>query len=230
MRADYINKNSGSFGSAPRAVKVIPADVAEFLVNADTIVNDNTLTMDSEAEVFISSSVAGPGIPPGTYVTAINTGTAGTDVTSVEMSNAATATATNIATIQVNGTNLKASDSGIIVCADLDADHHFALPAVEKGLAFEFWYNGTAADASDWHIKTRSTTNYMMGGCAIHDTDNGGEDTAIIDADNNSNNHLNILTPAVGTIIRLCCDGLLWHLNGTVIGATDTAVVFADHA
>ena len=128
----------------------------------------------------------------------------------------------------INGDGPKAT--GFIVVADVDADHHFALPAVEKGLAFEFWYNGTAADASDWHIKTRSTTNYMMGGCAIHDTDNGGDDTAIIDADNNSNNHLNILTPAVGTIIRLCCDGLLWHLNGTVIGATDTAVVFADHA
>jgi len=227
MRADYINKNSGAFGSAPRAVKVIPADAAEFLVNADTIVNDKTLTMDSEAEVFISSPVAGPGIPPGTYVTAINTGTAGTDVTSVEMNNAATATDTNIATIQVNGTNLKASDSGIIVCADLDADHHFALPAVEKGLAFEFWYNGTAADASDWHIKTRSTTNYMMGGCLGLDTDD--HNVVLIDGDNNSNNHINILTPGGGTVVKLCCDGLLWYLTGTILSATDAPIVFADH-
>jgi len=228
MRADYTNKNSSSFGSLPTAVKVISATAAEFLVNADTISGDNTLTMDSETEIFVSSSVAGPGIPPGTVVTSINTGTAGTDVTSVEMSNAATATATNIGTIQVNGTNLKASDAGVIVVSDVDADHHFALPAAEKGLAFEFWYNGTAADASDWHIKTRSTDNYIMGGCVGLDTDD--HNVVLIDSDNNSNNHINILTPAGGTVVKLCCDGLLWYLTGTIVSATDAPIVFADHA
>jgi len=227
MRSDYLNVNSSAQGSQPKNVKVISSTVAEFLVNADTVSGDNTLTMDSEAEVFVSSSVAGPGIPPGTYVTSINTGTAGSDVTSVEMNNAATATANNIATIQVNGTNLEAGDAGIIIIPDLDADHHFSLPAAEQGLLFEFWYNGTAADASDWHIKTRSTTNYMMGGCVGLDTDDS--DVVLIDGDNNSNNHINILTPAGGTIVKLCCDGVLWYLTGTIVSATDAPIVFADH-
>ena len=231
MRSDKLNLNSGEFGGMPLRIKHISATKGEFAANADTTSGSTTMTLDSETEIFVGSLVSGPGITPGTKVASINTGTAGTDVTSVELDIAATATAGNIGTIHLNGTELLASDSGsIILCPDLDADHHFVLPAAQEGLSYEFWYTGTAADASDWEIKTRSATNYFMGGLVQHDTDDGGDDTAVVDSDGNSNNHLKILTPIAGTKVSIVCDGLLWYVNGQVISATDTGVVFADHS
>ena len=229
MRSNKLNMNSGEYGGMPLRIKHISATAGEFGVNADTTSGSTTMTLDSEAEIFVGSLVSGPGIVPGTRVASINTGTAGTNVTSVELDTAATATASNINTIHLNGTELLESDSGsIILVPDLDADHHFVLPAVKEGLSFEFWYTGTAADASDWEIKTRSATNYFMGGLVMDDTDDGS--TVVVDSDNDSNSHLSILTPIAGTKVNFVCDGLLWYVNGQVVSATDAAVVFADNA
>jgi len=233
MRSNKLNISSGSYGAIPRSVKSISATVGEFGVNADTVSGDKTMTLDSETEIFIGSAVSGPGIPAGSKVASINTGTAGTNVTSVELDKAAVATATNINTIHLNGTHLLASESGsVILVPDLDDDHHFTLPEIEEGLNYEFWYTGTAADASDWEIKTRGADDgsIFIGGVVLHDTDNAGDDTAVIDANGSSNNHIQVLTPIAGTRISFICNGKDWYINGTLIGATDTGIVFADHA
>ena len=230
MQNDKLNSNSGEYGGLPLRIKHISATVGEFAVNADTVSGDKTMTLDSEAEIFVGSLVSGPGIVPGTRVASINTGTAASNVTSVELDTAATATATDIGTIHLNGTELLASDSGsVILVPDLDADHHFVLPSVAPGLSFEFWYTGTAADASDWEIKTQSSSEYFMGGLVFHDTDST-DTNAVVDSDNDSNSHLKILTPIGGTRVCLLSDGALWYVTGAVISATDTAVVFADNA
>ena len=233
MRSDILNKSSDKYGAVPKGNYVIVDARAEFLVNADSTSGDATLTMDSETEIFVGSTVAGAGITPGTVVSSINTGTAGTDVTSVEMSNVAIATGSNVATIQVGATHLKAEDSGkTILVPALDADHHFALPAVENGLYYRFVYVGGAEDAQDWHIKTRSADNYFVGGLGGVDVDLDGVNREIEYSDGNSNAHLNILTPAAGTELEFWCDGLLWYLNGVLVSATDAsdAIAFADLA
>ena len=120
------------------------------------------------------------------------------------------------------------NSSKIHVMPDLTADCTITLPTEEAGLYFEFWYGGTAADAQDWIIKTTGNSNYMIGGLVGHDTDNGGDDTAVIDSDNNSNSQLSIFTPIAGTCVKIVCDGVLWYVNGHVISATDTFLAFAD--
>ena len=125
--------------------------------------------------------------------------------------------------------NIGADNSGKIhVMPDLTADCTLTLPTEEVGLCFEFWYGGTAADAQDWIIKTTGNSNYMVGGVVGHDTDNGGDDTAVIDANGSSNSQLTVYTPIAGTCVKLVCDGTLWYVNGSVISATDTFCAFAD--
>ena len=114
------------------------------------------------------------------------------------------------------------------VMPDLTADCTITLPTEAEGLYYTFWYGGTAADAQDWIIKTTGNSNYMIGGLVGHDTDNGGDDTAVIDSDNNSNSQLSVFTPIAGTKVELCCDGVVWYVNGRVISATDTFLAFAD--
>ena len=122
-----------------------------------------------------------------------------------------------------------ASDSGKIhVMPDLTADCTITMPAEEEGLSYEFWYGGTAADAQDWTFDTGADANYFIGGLVQHDTDAGGDDTAVVDSDNNSNSKLGVLTPIAGTTVKMVFDGVVWYVNGTVISATDTGITFAD--
>ena len=72
--------------------------------------------------------------------------------------------------------------------------------------------------------------NFFIGGLVQHDTDDGGDDTKVVDSDNDSNSKLSILTPIAGTYVKLICDGVNWYVNGSVISATDTAIVFADQS
>ena len=124
---------------------------------------------------------------------------------------------------------MSANDSGKIhVCPDLTADITITLPAEERGLSYEFWYGGTAADAQDWLITSGSDTNYFIGGLVHSDSD--GELTATVDSDNNSNSKLSILTPHGGTMVKMVCDGVVWYVNGHVVSATNTAIVFADQS
>ncbi len=125
--------------------------------------------------------------------------------------------------------NISADDSGKIhVIPDLTADSTFTLPTEEAGLSYEFWYGGTAADAHDWTINTTGNSNYFVGGLVMHDTDDGGDDTAVVDSNGSSNSSLGVLTPIAGTLVKVVCNGTVWYINGQVVSATDASVTFAD--
>lgn len=122
-----------------------------------------------------------------------------------------------------------AKNSGKLhVVPNLTADCTITLPTEEVGLSYEFIYGGAAADAQDWTILTTGNTNYFVGGVTHLDADAGsaGDEVVPVYADGNSNSSLNVLTPEVGTSVKLVCDGTLWYLNGIVVSATVPA--FAD--
>ena len=103
---------------------------------------------------------------------------------------------------------------------DLTQDCTITLPAPKAGLWFEFAYKGIAADASNWIIDTGSNTNYYIGGLAFNDNDTNV--VSPIAGDGNSNSKLTIVTPDVGTIVRVECEsgGILWTLSGLASSAT----------
>lgn len=126
---------------------------------------------------------------------------------------------------------VKASNSGILhILPDLTADITITLPTAAAGLEYEFWYGGAAADAQDWLIDTGADANYFIGGVLHIDADaNSAADEAVpVYADGNSNSKLTVLTPEVGTSVRLHCDGTNWYVNGHVVSAT--APSFADQS
>ena len=113
-----------------------------------------------------------------------------------------------------------AEDSGLRhYIPDLSQSLTITLPSPKAGLWFEFSYAGVAADASDWVIDTGSNTNYFDGGLQFIDNDT--DVVAPIAGDGNSNSKLTVVTPDVGTHIRVeSRDGTLWTLSGHVGSAT----------
>ena len=93
------------------------------------------------------------------------------------------------------------------------------LPTPKAGLWFEFAYSGVAADAQNWVIDTGSNTNYFDGGLQFIDNDT--DVVAPIAGDGNSNSKLTVVTPDVGTRVKVeCRNGTLWTLSGFVGSAT----------
>lgn len=93
------------------------------------------------------------------------------------------------------------------------------LPTPKAGLWFEFAYYGVAADAQNWVITTGSDTNYFDGG--VQFIDNDSDVVAPVQPDGNSNSKLTVVTPDVGTRVRVeCRNGTLWTLSGFVGSAT----------
>jgi len=93
------------------------------------------------------------------------------------------------------------------------------LPTPKAGLWFEFAYSGVAADAQNWVINTGSDTNYFDGGLQFCDNDT--DVLAPIAGDGNSNSKLTVVTPDVGTRVRVeSRNGTLWTLSGFVGSAT----------
>lgn len=111
---------------------------------------------------------------------------------------------------------------------DLTADIVITLPTPAHGLVYEFMYAGAAADAQDWQFDTGSDTNFFQGGLAHLDSDagTGAAEVVPVRSDGDSNSKLNVLTPDVGTLVKLACDGVNWHLNGVAVSAS--APTFAD--
>lgn len=127
---------------------------------------------------------------------------------------------------------VKAKNSGLVhYMPDLTADTTITLPTPKAGLRFEFAYIGAAADAQNWLITTGSDTNYYKGGVLHVDADAGaGADECIpVRSDGNSNSKLTVLTPDVGTWVKIeCVDGTTWNVNGMVVSASASAAAFAD--
>jgi len=102
---------------------------------------------------------------------------------------------------------------------NLTSNITITLPAPKAGLWFEFAYSGVAADAQNWVIDTGSNTNYYDGGLQFIDNDT--DVVAPIAGDGNSNSKLTVVTPDVGTRIRVeSRNGTLWTLSGFVGSAT----------
>lgn len=99
------------------------------------------------------------------------------------------------------------------------------LPSPKAGMWFEFAYSGVAADAQNFVITTGSDTNYFIGG--VQFIDNDTDVVAPVQPDGNSNSKLTIVTPDVGTRIRIeSANGTTWNLSGFVGSAT--VPTFAD--
>lgn len=116
-----------------------------------------------------------------------------------------------------------ASNSGKThVLPDLTANITITLPAVQAGLEYEFVYKGVAADGQNWVIDTGSDTNYYLGGLVHldHDAGSAGDEVVPIAGDGNSNSKLTVVTPSVGTVVKMVCDGTNWILSGFVNSAT----------
>lgn len=111
-------------------------------------------------------------------------------------------------------------NSGIMhYLPNLTATCTITLPSPKAGLWFEFAYSGVAADAQNWVITTGSDTNYFDGGLQFIDNDT--DVVAPIAPDGNSNSKLTVVTPDVGTRIRVeSRNGTLWTLSGFVGSAT----------
>ncbi|MBR1173695.1 hypothetical protein JQ617_06985 [Bradyrhizobium sp. KB893862 SZCCT0404] len=106
---------------------------------------------------------------------------------------------------------------------DLTATCTITLPTPQTGLWFEFAYIGAAADAQNWIISTGSNTNYYKGGVIHMDSDAGaGTDELVpVRSNGSSNAKLTVVTPDVGTRIRIeCADGTRWNLVGHVVSTT----------
>jgi hypothetical protein len=90
-------------------------------------------------------------------------------------------------------------------------------------LWFEFVYVAAAADAQNWIITTGSDTNYFKGGVVHMDADanTGADELVPVRSDGNSNSKLTVVTPDVGTRVRIgCADGVTWNIDGQVVSAT----------
>ena len=115
---------------------------------------------------------------------------------------------------------VKSRDSGLVhYVPDLTSSITITLPTPKAGLNFTFAYSGVSADAQNWLIDTTSDTYYFDGGLTFidHDTDV----VAPIAGDGNSNSKLTVVTPTVGTQVRVeCRNGTLWTLSGHVNSAT----------
>src|SRR5690349_21171895 len=115
-------------------------------------------------------------------------------------------------------------NSGLIhYVPDLTGTCTFTLPTAQTGLWFEFAYVGAAADAPNWIISTGSATNYYKGGVVHLDADSGtGADELVpVRSNGSSNAKLTVVTPDVGTRIRIeCADGTRWNVVGHVVSAT----------
>ncbi len=132
---------------------------------------------------------------------------------------------------------LLASDSGKHIlfgplAGGLSDDATLTLPSAADGLHFRLEYVGGAADAHDLVITTGSNTNFFIGGLVHFDTDtddtNGIPD--VLHPNLSSNSKVTMLTPDSGTYVELTCDGTNWFINGQVMSATNTAIVFADQS
>lgn len=109
---------------------------------------------------------------------------------------------------------------------DLTADCNVTMVAEVDGMHYRFIYVGGAADAEDWAFNTQDDTKFFIGGLVHHDED--GELTACVYSDGSDDSVLKVLTPMAGTVIEMWRDGTNWRITGTVISATNTAIVFVE--
>lgn len=115
------------------------------------------------------------------------------------------------------------ADSGRLhVLPDFTATCTLSLPAAAAGLEYEFMYGGAAADAQNAVISTGADTNYFVGGVVHLDANAGsaGDEVVPLASDGNSNSKLTLVTPGLGTWVKVVCNGTTWALVGYVVSDT----------
>jgi hypothetical protein len=117
-------------------------------------------------------------------------------------------------------TVLAANSGKVHTLPDLTSTITLTMPTPVAGLTYEFWYRGVAADAQNWVIDTGSNTNYFLGGLMFADHDSAGVEIAPIAGNGSSNSKLTVVTPDVGTWVKVVANGTQWILNGYVNSAT----------
>ena len=145
------------------------------------------------------------------------------NATAAELNAAADVSARLVTIADATTYTVLAANSGKIhTLPDFTSSCTLSMPTPASGLEYEFIYRGVAADAQNAIFDTASNTNYFIGGLVHVDTDAGdlADEIVPIAGDGNSNSKLTIVTPNVGTRIKMICDGTLWILAGTVVSAT----------
>ena len=119
-------------------------------------------------------------------------------------------------------TVLETNSGKLHIMPNLTADCTITLPSAAAGLQYEFMYNGAAADAQDWLIVTAATDELYAGGVVHIDADagSGGDEAVPVYADFSNDDTLTVLTPEVGTVVKLISDGTSWFVNGQVVSAS----------
>lgn len=126
-------------------------------------------------------------------------------------------------------TVLAANSGKVHFLPDFTAACSLLLPAEAAGLSFEFVYVGGALDAHGFILNSESDTNYFVGGVLHMDTNAGAgtDELVAVYPDGNSNSKLTATSVGAGTRLSVKCrDGVLWTIEGRVVGAT--APTFAD--
>lgn len=191
-------------------------------------VNYLDLTTGPGTQEASKSVVADANVNTGiSKVTELHIGVSGSetqvDATAAEL-NAAADVSARLVDIGDNTTytSLVANSGKPHVIPDLTGSLTITLPTPAAGLEYEFTYYGVAADAQNWIIDSGSDTNYFVGGLAHLDTDAGlgGDEIVPIAGNGSSNSKLTVVTPDVGTRVKLVCTGTLWILSGYAVSAT----------
>jgi hypothetical protein len=103
------------------------------------------------------------------------------------------------------------------------------LPAPVKGMCFDFFFGGNAAETEDVIIDTQSDTYFLNGALSIHDTDaTNAVALAPIYPNGSSNSKMTLKDPGGGTWMKMVSDGVVWYCVGLIATVTATAVVYAD--
>jgi len=121
----------------------------------------------------------------------------------------------------VTAYSVKSQDSGLVhYVPNLTGSCTFTLPTPKAGLSYTFMYTGAAADAQNWVITTGSDTRFYMGGLVHIDTDTDAANP-VVRSDGNSNSKLTVITPDVGTWVRVeAINDTNWALCGMAVSAT----------
>jgi hypothetical protein len=109
-----------------------------------------------------------------------------------------------------------ASNSGLLhFIPDQSQNITVTLPAADAGLAYEFFYGGAAADASN-HIFI-PTAGFFIGGVTFHDSQ--ADATTAVYSNGSSNDVFTLVTPAAYTV-KFISNGTNWYVYGNVQSAT----------
>lgn len=126
-----------------------------------------------------------------------------------------------IVTNAENYSVLVANSGKIHLIGVLSQNTTIKLPGEADGLNYEFWFIGATADSDDHNITSEDTSKPFIGGVVWL---NPSDAIATIYSDgvaaSPGNYILTIPNMAVGTVVKMTCDGTNWYVTGTIVSDT----------